>query len=119
MRLNHYLQKIEQGKSINLSRFIECLPLSDPLEWRKIYQAVRVRGGYQLTIIDSDRHQALYTPVVEDRVSAAKMGRSHDVATGFAHILVLNQHCQMGIPFVVVSEAGGFKTAGKRSVSRL
>ncbi|WED22830.1 DUF2220 family protein [Vibrio sp. JC009] len=113
MKLNPYLTKIEQGDTINLDRFIDCLPYSDPQEWRKIYQAVRVRGGYQLTIIDSDRHQALYLPELTDRVSASGLGRSHDFSCSFAHILVLNQHCYSQIPFVVVSDADGFKTQGK------
>lgn len=110
--LNQYLARIEQGKVINLDRFIACLPYSDPLQWRQVYKAVRVRGGYQLTVIDEDEHQALFKPLMQDRVSAAKQGRSHDFPTTFSHILVLNQHCISGIPFVVLSEPGGFKTEG-------
>lgn len=112
MLLNQYLAKIEQGKPINLDRFIACLPYSDTQQWRQVYNAVRVRGGYQLTIIDEQAHQALVKPLMEDRVSAAKYGRSHDFTTSFSHILVLNQHCSSGIPFVVLSDVHGFKTEG-------
>ncbi|MGY2575469.1 Wadjet anti-phage system protein JetD domain-containing protein [Vibrio sp. C8] len=111
--LNQYLTKIEQGKPINLDCFIACLPYSDTQQWRQVYKAVRKRGGYQLTIIDEQAHQALYKPFMQDRVSAAKYGRSHDVTTSFSHILVLNQHCSSGIPFVVLSDASGFKTKGQ------
>ena len=111
--LNQYLTKIEQGKAINLDRFIACLPYSDLQQWRQVYKAVRVRGGYQLTIIDEQAHQALYKPLMQDRVSAAKYGRSHDFTTSFSHILVLNQHCSFGIPFIVLSDVSGFKTEGK------
>ncbi|MBY7785211.1 hypothetical protein KW410_03360 [Vibrio fluvialis] len=113
MLLNQYLTKIEQGKPINLDRFIACLPYSDPQQWRLVYKAVRVSGGYQLSIIDEQAHQALYKPLMQDRVSAAKYGRSHDFTTSFSHILVLNQHCSSGIPFVVLSDASGFKTKGQ------
>ena len=120
MKLNQYLNKIEQGVAINLDRFVKCLPYIDPYEWRKVYQAVRVRGGYQLTIVDSDRHQALYMPELTDRASASRCGRSHDFSCSFAHILVLNHQCKSQIPFVVVSDANGFKTegslVGKRAV---
>ncbi|KDM90265.1 Wadjet anti-phage system protein JetD domain-containing protein [Photobacterium galatheae] len=113
MRLNQYLSKIEQGEAINLDRFIACLPYSDPQEWRKIYQATRRRGGYQLTILDPERHKALFTPLVQDRISAAKTGRSHDFPGSFAHILVLNRCCESQLPFVVLSDASGFKVCGK------
>ncbi len=113
MKLNQYLNKIEQGKTINLDSFIVHLPFSDPLEWRNIYQAQRVPGGYCLTIIDADRHQALYRPDVQDRVGAANRGRSHDLSSSYAHILVLNHHCNSMIPFAVVSDVDEFKTAGR------
>ncbi len=113
MNLNQYLEKIEQGKAINLDRFIESLPFTDAFEWRSVYQATRVRDGYQLTIIDQNKHQALYLPDAQDRVDAANNGRSHDIACSYAHILVLNRLCQSEIPFVVLSDANGFKTEGK------
>ncbi|OXX73429.1 hypothetical protein B9J87_05890 [Vibrio sp. V19_P1S1T109] len=115
MKLNQYLDKIERGEAINLDRFIRCLPFSDFLEWRNIYQAVRVRGGYQLSIIDSAQHHALYLPIAQDRISAAKSGRSHDFSSSFAHILLLNRHCQAQVPFVVLSDEKGFKTEGQLS----
>ena len=113
MRLNQYLQKIEQGKVIKLECFITCLPFSDPQQWRDIYQAERVRGGYLLDIIDVDKHQALYKTIAQDRVEAAYQGSSHDFTTSFSHILVLNQYCVSQIPVVVLSTNSGFKCAGK------
>lgn len=113
MKLNQYLEKIEQGKTINLDRFVENLPFSDAFEWRNIYRAVRVRGGYLLTVIDQDKHLALYSPDVQHRIEAAHNGRSHDFACSYAHILVLNRFCKSDIPFVVVSDANRFKTEGK------
>ncbi|MEZ9820090.1 hypothetical protein AB4238_05625 [Shewanella sp. 10N.286.45.A1] len=113
MKLNKYLEKIAQGKSINLDRFIECLPYSDLNEWRKVYSAVRVRGGYQLTIVDEEQHQALYRPEPSDRVTASHVGRSHDFPSNFAHVLVLNDITKSQVPFVVVSDINGYKTGGK------
>ena len=113
MKLNQYLNKISQGGSINLVRFIECLPYSDVNEWRKIYSATRVRGGYKLVIVNEDRHNALYEEVPSDRVSASNMGRSHDFPSNFSHILVLNHLIKSQVPFVVVSDVNGFKTEGK------
>ncbi|MCD9514230.1 Wadjet anti-phage system protein JetD domain-containing protein [Photobacterium carnosum] len=113
MRLNQYLQKIEQGKVINLECFITCLPFLDPQQWRDIYQAERVRGGYLLDIIDVEKHQALYKTIAQDRVEAAYQGSSHDFTTSFSHILVLNQYCVSQIPVVVLSTNSGFKCAGK------
>lgn len=113
MKLNQYLRKISQGDSINLDRFIECLPYSDMNEWRRIYSATRVRGGYQLTIVNEERHNALYQSEPSDRVSASHIGRSHDFPSNFAHILVLNHFTKSQIPFVVVSGINGFRTEGK------
>ena len=113
MKLNQYLNKISQGGSINLVRFIEYLPYSDVNEWRKIYSATRVRGGYKLVIVNEDRHNALYEEVPSDRVSASNMGRSHDFPSNFSHILVLNHLIKSQVPFVVVSDVNGFKTEGK------
>lgn len=112
MTLNQYLIKIEQAKAINLDRFIRCLPFADKHHWRTIYSAVRVSGGYRLTIKDAAAHQALYQERFDDRVSASKMGRSHDFHSGFAHVLVLNRF-ESEIPFVVTSTSSGYKTQGQ------
>ncbi len=113
MKLNQYLSKIEQGQPINLDHFLQCLPFSDGDEWRKIYSAVRVRGGYQLTIDNIKAHNELYTQKASDRVSASKLGRSHDFQSNFAHILVLNHFRETLIPLVVVSDINGYRTEGK------
>ncbi|GEK12917.1 Wadjet anti-phage system protein JetD domain-containing protein [Aliivibrio fischeri] len=113
MKLNQYLTKISQGKTINLDRFIVCLPHSDFNEWRKIYSATRVRGGYNLTILDEKRHKELFEPEISNRVSASYVGRSHDFSSNYAHILVLNRITESQIPFVVVSHLEGYKTEGK------
>ncbi len=111
--LNQYLTKIEKGKAINLDRFIQGLPFSDKEEWRKIYSAVRVRGGYQLTIENIEAHNALYVREASDRVSASMLGLSHDFPSNFAHVLVLNRTTKSQVPFVVVSDIDGFKTNGR------
>ncbi|WP_337246999.1 Wadjet anti-phage system protein JetD domain-containing protein [Photobacterium halotolerans] len=72
-----------------------------------------MRGGYQLTILAPERHRALFTPILQDRISAAKSGRSHDFSGSFAHVLVLNRCCESLVPFVVLSDARGFKTSGQ------
>lgn len=118
MKRNQYLSKISQGSSINLGRFIECLPFEDLNEWRKIYSATRVRGGHQLMILDEERHRALFEPEPSDRVGASYMGRSHDFPSNFAHILVLNRFTKSQIPFVVVSDVNGYKTDGKLTGKR-
>ena len=113
MKLNQYLTKIAQGNSINLDRFIACLPNSDFNEWSKIYSVTRVRGGHNLTILDEKRHNALFEPEPSNRVSASHVGRSHDFPSNFAHMLVLNHITKSQIPFVVVSSLDGYKTEGK------
>ncbi|PSW18685.1 hypothetical protein C9I98_14505 [Photobacterium sanctipauli] len=113
MKLNQYLTKISQGDSINLDRFIKCLPFSDMNEWRKIYSAIRVRGGHQMKILDAERHSSLFGPEVNDRVGASHLGRSHDFPSNFAHVLVLNSTTKSQVPFVVVSDVNGYKTQGK------
>lgn len=113
MKLNQYLTKISQERTINLDRFIDCLPHSDVNEWRKIYSATRVRGGHNLTILDEKRHNALFESELSNRVSASHMGRSHDFPSNFAHMLVLNRITKSQIPFVVVSNLEGYKTEGK------
>jgi len=113
MKLNQYLTKISQGRTINLDRFIDCLPHSDFNEWRNIYSATRVRGGHNLTILDEKWHNALFEPELSNRVSASHVGRSHDFPSNFAHMLVLNRITKSQIPFVVVSNLEGYKTEGK------
>lgn len=113
MKLNEYLKHISRGDTINLDRFIECLPYSDLSEWRRTYSAVRVRGGYHLTIINQERHDALYKLKPTDRASASQIGRSHDFPSNFSHSLVLNHFNKYQIPFVVLSDIHGFKTEGK------
>lgn len=113
MKLNQYLTKISQGRTINLDRFIDCLPHSDFNEWRNIYSATRVRGGHNLTILDEKWHNALFEPELSNRVSASHVGRSHDFPSNFAHMLVLNRITKSQIPFVVVSNLKGYKTEGK------
>ncbi|MFA0415282.1 hypothetical protein AB4520_16010 [Vibrio renipiscarius] len=113
MKLNRYLTKIEKGEAINLNCFLQGAPFSDKEEWRKIYSAIRVRGGYQLTILNEERHNALYEPDPIDRVSASHLGRSHDFPSNFTHILVLNHFNKHQVPLVVVSSVNGYKTEGK------
>lgn len=113
MKLNQYLNKIENGEAINLDRFLQCLPFSDRDEWRKIYTVVRLRNGYQLTINNTEVHNALYIKETSDRVSASMAGRSHDFPSHFSHLLVLNHLTKYQIPFVVVSDLNGYKTEGE------
>ncbi|OLQ74262.1 hypothetical protein BIT28_08770 [Photobacterium proteolyticum] len=113
MKLNQYLNKISQGDSINLARFIKCLPFSDMNEWRKIYSATRVRDGHQMEVLDEERHSALFEPEVSDRVGSSHLGRSHAFPSSFAHVLVLNSTTKSQVPFVVISDANGYKTQGK------
>lgn len=113
MKLNQYLTKISQGRTINLDRFIDCLPHSDFNEWRKIYSATRVRDGYNLAILDEKRHNSFFESEPSNRASASHIGRSHDFPSNFAHILVLNRVTESQIPFVVVSNLEGYKTEGK------
>ncbi|EEZ39827.1 hypothetical protein [Photobacterium damselae] len=113
MKINSYLKKIEQGQPINLEHFQRCLPFSDNNAWRKIYHFVRVRDGYLLTIDDIEAHNELYVDKPSNRVSASKLGRSHDFQTNFSHLLVLNRINDSQIPFVVVCDINGFKTEGK------
>ena len=113
MKLNQYLSKISQGSSINLDRFIECLPYSDMNEWRKVYSATRVQSGHQLTILDEKRHLALFELMPNDRVAGAHSGCSHDFPSNFAHVLVLNGTTKSQVPFVVVSDVNGYKTKGE------
>ncbi|MDA9557085.1 hypothetical protein N9R79_06230 [Vibrio sp.] len=82
-------------------------------EWRKIYDATRVRGGHHLIILDEGRHHALFESEPSDRASASHIGRSHDFPSHFSHILVLNHFTQSQVPFVVVSNTNGYKTEGK------
>ncbi|MDE1234738.1 hypothetical protein [Vibrio aestuarianus] len=113
MKLNSYLRKIEQGQPINLEHFRRCLPSSDDGVWRKIYSYVRVRDGYLLTIDDTEAHNKLYVEKPSSRVSASKLGRSHDFQTSFSHLLVLNRVNDSQIPFVVVCDVNGFRAGGK------
>lgn len=113
MKLNSYLRKIEQGQPINLEHFRRCLPFSDDGAWRKIYSYVRVRNGYLLTIDDTEAHNKLYVEKPSSRVSASKLGRSHDFQTNFSHLLVLNHFNDSQIPFVVVCDINGFRTGGE------
>lgn len=113
MKLNQYLNKIENGEPINLDRFLEYLPFSNKDEWRKVYTAVRLRNGYQLTINNTEVHNALYVQEASDRVSASMVGRSHDFPSNFSHLLVLNHLTKSQIPFVVVSELNRYKTEGE------
>ncbi|WP_040890097.1 hypothetical protein [Vibrio ezurae] len=113
MKLNRYLNKISQGGMINLEHFLKSLPFSDINEWRKIYRATRFKNGYQMEILDEERHHALFEPEVSNRVEASNLGRSHDFPSNFAHVLVLNLSTKSQIPFVVVSDSNGYKTHGK------
>ncbi|MEZ9785371.1 hypothetical protein AB4383_14980 [Vibrio breoganii] len=113
VKLNKYLEKIEQNKPINLDRFIELLPYSELYEWRKIYSAVRVRDGHLLSIEDMGRHKSHYIEEALDRPNSALLGCSHDFASSFSHILVLNRYSHQRIPFAVVSTSDGFVTAGQ------
>jgi hypothetical protein len=118
MKLNQYLNKISHGQPINLDRFIKCLPFSDKNEWRKIYSATRDSDGHKMVILDDERHRALFEAEVSDRVGASHFGRSHDFPSNFAHLLVLNSTAKSQIPFVVVSDANGFKTQGSLNGKR-
>lgn len=113
MKLNSYLKKIEQGQPINLEHFRRCLPFSDDEAWRKIYSFVRVRDGYLLTIDNIEAHYELYLEKQSNRVSASKLGRSHDFQTNFSHLLVLNRFNDSHIPFVVVCDVNSFRAGGK------
>ncbi|MFY2509034.1 hypothetical protein ACN3E9_12285 [Vibrio pectenicida] len=118
IKLNKYLNKISLGESINLDRFIKCLPFSDKDEWRNIYGATRIGKFHRMEIFDQGRHRALFEPEANDRVAASSLGRSHDFPSNFAYILVLNSSTDLLVPFVVVSDHKGFKTNGKLNGKR-
>lgn len=102
MKTNDYLVKIEKGLPINFERFLSKLRLNDPYIWPSIYSVEKVDKGHVVKVIDQLKHKSFYEQDIDNRSSAAKVGRSHSIGTSFSHLLMLSKYSNEFEPKVVV-----------------